>query len=190
MPTWGFAAEATLITHDTSADQLFLKIKKSGAKNVTEAINLFDSKFFKAGNFRLFFKSQSIQPSSRKFPRIVVSGKDSKLFIGFNHRLGEQRDLELVQFREKQKKWEFREISFEHGRPVLSSPNPKLCLQCHGEPNARPNTLRFEASRLELSMPFPSLIRFLPFEQETFWRDFVASSKQDVIYSKLDLPSL
>lgn len=179
-----------LIAFDSNVDDVFFILKKRGVKNVVEAVDLFDPRFFGSGNYRLFFHSQSIQPGSKEFPRIVLSGKDSKLFIGFNHKLGEDRALELIQFREETKSWEFSEIGFNNNKPVRSSANPKLCLQCHGDgPEAKPNVLRFDAARLERSIPYPSFIRIQPFASEKFWQNFVAQSKQDPVYSKLVLPA-
>ncbi len=176
------------VTFDASVDQIYSVLKENKAKNVEEAVALFDSEFFKPGNYRLFFESQSIQPGSKEFPRVVLSGKNSKLFIGFNHKLGEPRDLEFIQRNEKDKTWEFKEISFRGGKPSLSSlKNPRLCVQCHGGPDAKPNVLRFEPARLELSVPFPSFIRLEPMERERFWRDFVEKSWKDPVYSRLGL---
>ena len=91
--------------------------------------------------------------------------------VGFNHRLGDQQDLE---------------ISFRGQTPTMSRANPGMCLQCHGGTNARPNTIRLGAGLLERNLP--SLAHSPTFGGGSYWRDFLLNAKDDEIYSKLQLP--
>jgi hypothetical protein len=45
--------------------------------------------------------------------------------------------LEVIQFKDETKEFEFRTITFENGSAKISSPNPAECLACHGA-NPRP----------------------------------------------------
>lgn len=183
----GFSADFP-IAFETDVENIYSVLKSKQAKNIEEAVGYFDSRFFEKGNFRLYFNSQSIQRSSLEYPRIVLMGQASKIYISFNHRLGEQRDLEVIQFRESSKKWEFRSISFEGSRAVLSSANPAVCLHCHGGQDAKPNVLRLSADRLERAMPYPSLSRFSLLEKNNYWISFMKNSNLDQIYSRLAIP--
>src|SRR4051812_33379286 len=87
------------ISVESGVDQIFAGLQMAKVKTVDEAIEMLDSRFFEAGHFALVFHSQSIQPSSEKFPRVVLFGKDAKTMLGFNHRLGASRNLEVLQWR-------------------------------------------------------------------------------------------
>ena len=60
--------ERTKIPHDASVDQVFEVLKKSRVNNVTQAIGVFDSKFF-SQEILLFFLTQTLRNQRREnFP--------------------------------------------------------------------------------------------------------------------------
>ena len=86
-------------------------------------------------NYVLMHRSRSLQKASVLEPRAILFAADGSLAMAFNGgdpaMAGFDR-IEAVQFRETQKRWEFREIAFAaDGHPVLSEANPKRCLGCH-----------------------------------------------------------
>jgi len=127
------------VKFDTSVEQFFQEIKKSKVKDVVSAVQLLDDKFFDRDQYAILFRSMSIQPSSYKFPRVLFFGKNKNLRIGINHHLGEKRNIDILQFREKEKAWELREIRFNKGIVSISGPNPSLCISCHGNKEIIPS---------------------------------------------------
>jgi hypothetical protein len=174
---------AQKVTVDATVEQLFTNLKLAKANNISEAIELLDPKFFEAGNYSLIFHSQSIQPSSETFPRIVLFGKNTKMLLGFNHRLGDVRSLEVLQWREVEKRWEMREISFTNGVAQISSPNPRQCVFCHGGEIVHP-----KLDSVELGMNgkiSPAIVYGSGIKPEKWWTQFVANKNSDRVYSKL-----
>lgn len=90
-------------------------------------------------NFVAMFDSRSRQGASMEKPRIIMFGKDGKILMSFN---GDSTHsnfnrLELIQFNEEKKNFEFFEIGFpivrdSNGRAVRPDKNPSSCLRCHG----------------------------------------------------------
>jgi hypothetical protein len=106
--------------------------------------------------FTSVFKSRSIQYADPLNPRIVVYGEDAKLVLAFTCATGDcvalpggatgpvagGEHLEIVQWRESSKSFEYRDITFPEGNTgevTLSEPNPQRCLACHGASDPRPN---------------------------------------------------
>lgn len=97
--------------------------------------------------YTLVYDSKSLHESSKEFPRAIVYGENGKFIISFNgHPKQKGYDLlEVVQFNDKSKRFEFREIQFNdlgHLEPnesfrisSVNGPDNK-CLQCHS--NSRP----------------------------------------------------
>ena len=112
---------------------MYNTLKKGKVTNIISAVKLFDDEFFSDGQYAIFFRSQSIQPSSFQYPRILLFGKDRKLRVGVNHLMGNKRNLEIIQYRSKSRVWELREIKFDNGKLSMTQPNPSLCLSCHGD---------------------------------------------------------
>lgn len=91
-------------------------------------------------NYVLVYSSRSLQEASPQNPRAVLFGSDASFIMSFNgdfKQKGFDR-IEMVQFREETKTFEFREIQFTENRTVVSAKNPVQCLGCHGQ-NPRPN---------------------------------------------------
>lgn len=92
----------------------------------------------------LMHTSKSKQEASYENPRVILSGSDGKLVMAFNgdpSQVGFNK-LELIQWRDESKSFEFREITFpqnSQGKIEFSAPNPKACLDCHGGNDPRPN---------------------------------------------------
>lgn len=135
------------IPFDADLDSAFVTWQKEKVKNIEEAILLLEDNFFKSNQYALVFKSGSIQPGTTQNPRILLFGKNHLFRMGFNHRQGKERNLEILQWRKKQKKWELRELSFTPSGPELSKANPSTCLTCHQDRIIHPN-FDFEVDRL------------------------------------------
>ena len=128
-----FYSLATLIEFDANVEDLFAVLKKEKVTNLIQAVNLLDKQFFDTNQYALFFNSRSIQPSSSKFPRVLLFGKNKKLRLGFNHHMGKKRNLDILQYRELEKRWELREIKIANNKASLSNKNPGMCISCHGD---------------------------------------------------------
>jgi hypothetical protein len=87
-------------------------------------------------NFTLMHESRSAQAADYLNPRTILFSEDGKFFATFNgspSQRGYER-LEMMQYREEEKEFEFRFITFEDGKsPVVSPANPAQCLACHGQ---------------------------------------------------------
>lgn len=86
-------------------------------------------------NYILMYRSRSLQRATFQRPRAILFEKDATFLMSFGALETDLRGakaLEVVQFRPATKSWEFREITFnEGGRPQISEPNPRKCLECH-----------------------------------------------------------
>jgi hypothetical protein len=93
-------------------------------------------------SYVLIHDSQSTQEADYQNPRVVMLGykyvknpgdSPSPAVIAFN---GSQiqngyNEVEIIQWRESEAKFEFRSISFNDGHATISNPNPIRCLGCH-----------------------------------------------------------
>lgn len=102
--------------------------------------------------YTLMHGTRSRQAATFTQPRVIMTGPTAKLIVAFNG--GDPntptdhsplavpeaaKELEMIQFRNATKSFEFRSIDFSGGKRVkISDPNPPLCLGCHGN-NPRPN---------------------------------------------------
>ncbi len=128
-----------------SYDVLVEKIKSTNAQTLEQTLALVPKEFY--DNYVLIYRSRSLQDSSFLFPRAVVFGRSSKFIMAFNGHKKQKgnNNLEIIQFREKEFRWEFREITYVDGKaPAFSEANPKKCLECHQSPkrvgvDPRPN---------------------------------------------------
>ena len=114
-------------------------------QSIEEALKLVPKRFY--DNHVLVYRSRSLQDASFLFPRAIAFGESGKFILTFN---GNERQrgfnkLEMIQFRESTNRFEFREITFQLGKPpFFSEANPKKCLECHQSPqrtnvDPRPN---------------------------------------------------
>jgi hypothetical protein len=130
---------ASEVSFDTNVEDLYITLKKEKVTNIVSAVKLFDNRFFDESQYAIMFRSLSIQPSSYQNPRILLFGKDRKLRVGINHHIGEERNLEILQYRSKSKVWELREIKFNNGKVSLTKANPSICMSCHGNNKITPS---------------------------------------------------
>lgn len=91
--------------------------------------------------FILMYRSKSLQKGSFLAPRALLFEGSGRLVVSFN---GDPKDytgynkLEVMQFRDDTKKFEFREIAFRDGQPPqFSQANPAKCMQCHQSPDRK-----------------------------------------------------
>lgn len=128
-----------------SYDTLVEKIKTNGVQTLEATLELVPKQFYE--NYVLVYRSRSLQDSSPLFPRAIVFGRSSKFIMAYNGHKKQKgyNNLEMIQYREKEFRWEFREITYIDGKaPVFSEANPKKCLECHQSPkratvDPRPN---------------------------------------------------
>jgi hypothetical protein len=114
-------------------DQFASEIQKKNIQSVESALSLLPDEL--RSNFTLIYDSNGIQQATPRDPRAILFSKDGSFILSFNGdpSLAGYNTIEVLQFREVEKKFEFRDISFSEGKPaVISRANPKLCLQCHG----------------------------------------------------------
>lgn len=120
-------------------------VQKNKIQSIDETIALLPQDFLR--HYVLMYRSRSLQDASPLFPRAIVFGRSSKFILAFNGHEKQKgfNNLEIIQFREKENRWEFREITFFKDKPpVFSEANPKKCLECHQSPlrqnvDPRPN---------------------------------------------------
>jgi hypothetical protein len=126
-------------------DSLVEKMKSTNVKTLESTLALVPKEFY--DNYVLIYRSRSLQDASPLFPRAIVFGRSSKFIMAYNGHKKQKgyNNLEIIQFRDKGFRWEFREITFNEGKvPTFSEPNPKKCLECHQSPkrtdvDPRPN---------------------------------------------------
>lgn len=126
-------------------ETLVTNIQVSKAQTLEQVLELVPKDFY--NNYVLVYRSRSLQDANPLYPRAIVFGKSSKFIMAFNGHKKQKgyNNLEMIQFREKEFRWEFREITFVDGKPpVFSEANPKKCLECHQSPkrlniDPRPN---------------------------------------------------
>lgn len=90
-------------------------------------------------NYVVMYRSRSLQEASPVAPRVITYTPTARFVLTFNggdpRHFGAQT-LELMQFRDSEKRFEFREIVFnKNGAPVISDANPGKCLECHQSPS-------------------------------------------------------
>ncbi len=126
-------------------ESLVETIRKSEATSLEETIALLPSDFLR--HYVLMYRSRSLQDASPLFPRAIVFGRSARFILAFNGHEKQKgyNNLEIIQFRDKEHRWEFREITFSAEKPpTFSEANPKKCLECHQSPrrenvDPRPN---------------------------------------------------
>jgi cytochrome c553 len=85
-------------------------------------------------HYALVYRSGSPQGASLKDPRVIMYGSDAKTVITFN---GDPKQpgynqLEVMQFNDGTRQFEFRELTFPNPSPSLEV-NPARCARCHGD---------------------------------------------------------
>lgn len=167
------------VKFDSSIEQFYSELQKAKVKNVESAIAILDDKFFNPNQYAVLFQTRSIQPSSLKYPRILLFGKNRELRIGINHNLGQKRNIDILQFRKDKKVWELREISFDNGNLAISKANPSICISCHGNKEILPE---FKGRYLQASNIKMKSLQNSKKIDVSYFRSIV---KSDSIYSRL-----
>lgn len=124
-------------------EELVALITKNQIKTIEDLLKLKNLPLELRSNIVAIYSSRSTQGASFEHPRILSFSKGAKFVMAFN---GDPKqkghlNLEIIQFREHDKSFELREISFQakgKGAPTFSPANPQRCLKCHG-PDPRPN---------------------------------------------------
>lgn len=137
-PTVSSKAYTSDIRYDDGInfDTFAKKIAEARVNTLEDALSLVPTDFF--NNYVLMYRSRSLQDASPLSPRAIVFGRSARFIFAFN---GNQKQkgyntLEMIQFREKTQRWEFREIIFNDNKPpVFSEANPQKCLECHQSPH-------------------------------------------------------
>jgi len=82
----------------------------------------------------LMYKSRSLQDASFENPRALLFDRSAQFVFSFNGNPSQKgyNRLEIMQFRENEDRFEFREIAFNDGEVVeISEANPRKCMVCH-----------------------------------------------------------
>ncbi|HEX4922795.1 MAG TPA: hypothetical protein VFV50_01875, partial [Bdellovibrionales bacterium] len=92
-------------------------------------------------NYVLSYKSRGIQDASMSHPRVVMMGRNGHAIYSFNGnpKHAGYKSLEMIEFNNDTKTFEFREVTFERARVQFSEKNPGKCLACHNRQHPRPN---------------------------------------------------
>ena len=117
--------------NDFNFENLVDLVNTNNPTSVSEVIPLLPAEI--RSNYTMMHTSMSAQGASPEFPRVIMFGSNGKMIITFNGS-PDQRNysrLEIMQFRDDSKQFEFRTISFANGL-AISKPNPTSCLSCHG----------------------------------------------------------
>ena len=85
-------------------------------------------------NYIVMYRSRSLQYADPESPRIISYTPTASFILTFNSgnpKHAGSNSLELIQFRHDQKRFEFREITFQDTNVNISEANPQKCLTCH-----------------------------------------------------------
>jgi len=109
-----------------------------------EYLKVYYPEFF--ANYILMYKSRSLQQASFENPRAILMDLSAQFVFSFNGNKDQRgfNKLEIMQFRDDENRFEFREISFfENGaKPSFSEANPRKCMACHQSAERRVNDPR------------------------------------------------
>ncbi|MGE3973709.1 MAG: ankyrin repeat domain-containing protein [Bdellovibrionales bacterium] len=114
-------------------ERLTKLIHDCGVESVDELLPLLPINFI--SNYTLAYATQAAIDASPDYPQTIIYGRDGKLMITFNGHKTQKgfNNLELMQFRDETKTFEFRDIHFANdGKVTVSNANPPKCLGCHG----------------------------------------------------------
>lgn len=145
-----YSAERYYGSDGLSFESLVADIQSKNKESITvsrldDVLSLLPEEFLKG--YALVYRSRSLQEASAEYPRAIVFGHSAEFILAFNGHAKQRgyNQLEMIQYRAKERRWEFREMTFTEGQsPQVSGPNPKKCLECHQSPkrldvDPRPN---------------------------------------------------
>ncbi len=205
---------------DPTFEDISQLITSKNIKSVDSLLPLLPKEY--RSEFTLMYRSDSIQHASPLNPRAIIFGKTAQTLISFTCESGncvggsdieEGKKitkgpgkgmiqagfgrLEVIQWRNDSKSFEFREISFpktEDGKVQISEPNPAQCLKCHGVSDPRPIWAPYRnwpgayGGRNDFSGP--GVPRYLDDESAESLKEFINSAPERKNYRHLvDLKS-
>ncbi len=91
-------------------------------------------------DYVLMYKSRSIQHSDYQAPRAILNWDHGRKVISFNEGPNYKggNSIEMIQFNEIQRRFEFHRLDFESGKPPKRDQNLQRCHGCH-RADPRPN---------------------------------------------------
>lgn len=133
--------------HTLVYEDLVDLIREEGITSLEQVLPKLPDEFLYS--YTLVYHSRSLHGASYDFPRAILFGNNAKLIITFNGKEdhGRYNDLEIMQFRDDERAFELRSITFDNG-VVFSEKNPVSCLGCHGT-SPRPIWSSYEYSEDE-----------------------------------------
>jgi hypothetical protein len=133
------------IEEELTLEKLSDQMDSRGVRTIEEFISILPP-YMKNDNYVLMYRSRSLQAATPESPRAILYTPSARLILSFNGGNPGSRGadtIELIQFRDKDKTFEFREIYFpKNGRPEVSQANPRKCLECHQSPARKGLDLR------------------------------------------------
>lgn len=115
--------------------------KNPSITRIDELLSHLDAELLE--NYVLIHNSSSLQLATLESPRVILHSKDSRFIMAFNGSpdLGGHKSLEMIQFNDKDRRFEFYEAEFPEkkgGKVTFSEKNPEECRGCH-RIDLRPN---------------------------------------------------
>lgn len=143
---FSFASNANDFSRELTADSLIQRIQSKNLRTIEEVLADLPKGTF--DNYLLMYRSRSLQEASFSHPRAIVFTPSARFVFAFNSgdpSFAGADALEMIQFRDNENRFEFREITFHANRSAEISPiNPSKCTACHQsqrrlEVDMRPN---------------------------------------------------
>jgi hypothetical protein len=180
-------------------------IEKNEIKSLDQALTFLPAEMMN-NNYILMYHSRSLQESTPESPRALVFSPSARFILSFNGgdpSLRGANSIEIIQYKDSSRSFEFREIEFIDGlRAKISGPNPKKCMECHQSqsrsnvdlrPNWEPyniwlgafgsNSGRVGGTPLKKSLSFKSKIQ--PQDQELLELQSIEEQMLDLFFSKI-----
>ncbi|MES2801421.1 MAG: hypothetical protein V4654_02920 [Bdellovibrionota bacterium] len=126
---------AEYVDVDAGTDIDFSEVENLIDKNKPKTIEDFITylpESYKA-NYNIQKEGRGLQEASFEFPRIIVYGETAKTVMTFNGHPSQKQynEIELMSYDDIIKEYQFRVISFQSGKAVMSEKNPAVCMRCH-----------------------------------------------------------
>ena len=86
-------------------------------------------------DYALMYRSRGLQNASFRSPRAIVSFPEEGFVLAFN---GDGDQIEIMEFDDVNRAFNFYEVSLTGGLPTITDPNPRKCRECHGLYDPRP----------------------------------------------------
>lgn len=117
-------------------------IEKKGVTTLEQALSLAPKEYY--DHYVLVYRSRSLQEASFLHPRAIVFGKTGRFIMAFNGHEKQKgyNNLEIIQYDEPRRRWQFHEIVFNPGQKPKFINNPKKCIECHQSPKRMSVDLR------------------------------------------------